>query len=57
MSKRIPIRVNDRFEASDGTVWIITECGLFGRPYWIVSEDRNRQTCMSRASLERMKRL
>lgn len=55
--RAIPIRVGDQFKMSNGSIWIVTECGLFGRPYWIVSEDRNRQTCMAKFQLEQMERL
>lgn len=58
-TKQKPFRVavGDRFQTRSGNVWIVTERGLFGRPHWVISEDRNRQTLMHSRELARLKRL
>jgi hypothetical protein len=51
-----PIHEGDRFQ-SGNTVYIVTEVGRFGRPCWVVTEDRRLQTRLHHALLRTMARL
>lgn len=56
MKRSNPIRVGDTFQSQGGELWTVTEDMKFGRGYWVVSQDRCRQTIFKRQTLERMQR-
>ena len=56
MKRPIPIRVGDKFKGSKET-YTVTEAMPFGRGYWVITEDRNRQTIFDRNTLETMQRV
>jgi hypothetical protein len=56
-AKAFPVAVGDRFQASNGEIWTVTERGLFGAPHWVISNDRNRQTTCHSKTLATMERI
>jgi hypothetical protein len=58
MKQDTAIRVGDKFKSRSGVIWEVFEDLKFGRGYWVVTiPDRERQTIMKRAMLERHERV
>jgi hypothetical protein len=56
-TKRLPIRVGDKFKSERGVIYTVDECHPFGRGYHVSCNGGTRTTIYNRYNLELMERV